>query len=86
MYRRGIVCILVYVDDILLVSGKEYEVLSAKKETRRHVNVKNMGHLKIFQGVRISKNQDGACRSKNITFHPSWTCLAYPVTDLGQHR
>lgn len=54
--KGEIFLIIVYVDDILLAGKSDKRMMEVKKELAQHFEIKDMGKLKYFLGVKIIQN------------------------------
>ncbi|KAG7545539.1 Reverse transcriptase RNA-dependent DNA polymerase [Arabidopsis suecica] len=60
------IALLVYVDDILIVSNDDNAVLAVKATLARQFKTKDLGHARFFLGLEIARNSDGisVCQRK----------------------
>ena len=53
------IAILVYVDDIILASPSQEIIFKAKTILKKHFKLKDLGDLKIFLGLELSRSKEG---------------------------
>ena len=62
LYKNGkeknAIYIIVYVDDIL-ISGSEKQIKEFIKELTKHYEVKDLGEISYYLGIKISRNEKG---------------------------
>lgn len=56
VYRRGMLWLLLYVDDTIIIGREHFNVEKVKTELARHLEVKDVRELRLFLGVAF--NQD----------------------------
>ncbi|CAH9080519.1 unnamed protein product [Cuscuta europaea] len=69
LHRGGhILCILVYVDDLLITGSNPTMISSLKKHLAQTFPIKDLGHMKYFLGLEIARGQKGIllCQRKYI--------------------
>lgn len=64
VYLRGTVWLLIYVDDIVLISAEEEDVYCVKKELNENLDVKDLGTFQYFLGVLFLQYGFGAWQSQ----------------------
>lgn len=64
MFQRNGVWVLIYVDDIILMSEREDAISSAKQDIGKFLDVKDLGLLRCFLGVTFSRNEEMAWLSQ----------------------
>ena len=64
VFRRGSLWLLLYVDDIVVISPSQKDLDGLKTEISRHVDVKPMGTFGQFLGVTFIGDQNGAWLSQ----------------------
>ena len=52
-------CLLVYVDDIILVGNCSQDIDSFKKVFDKQFKLKDLGDLKYFFGLEVARSQQG---------------------------
>lgn len=57
--KSGISIILVYVDDLILVSSNEESMKMLKTLLRHYFEMKDMGELKYILGIEVKRSDDG---------------------------
>lgn len=56
---EGFLALLVYVDDIMLISNKDSAVLSIKQLLAKEFKIKDLGQLRYFLGLEVARAQAG---------------------------
>lgn len=56
VFRRGDVWLLLYLDDISLMGRNELSIRQVKREIGEHLEVKDLGQLRLFLGVVFSND------------------------------
>lgn len=64
VFIRDTIWLLIYVDDIIIISSDITEVRSCKKELALHFDVKDMHELKYFLGIEFIRDEGGAWLSQ----------------------
>lgn len=67
--KRGddlFLCVIVYVDDIIICSNNDSEVALLKSQLKNHFKLRDLGPLKYFLGLEIARSTDGihVCQRK----------------------
>lgn len=62
--RKEVVIILVYVDDLLVVGNCPNLVNDTKETLHRKFKVKNLGQLRYFLGIEVSRSKKGILLNK----------------------
>jgi hypothetical protein len=62
--RRQIVVLVVYVDDIILTGDDEEEIKPLKKKLSKEFEVKDLGQLRYFLGIKIARSPKGIVLSQ----------------------
>ncbi|XP_058078835.1 uncharacterized protein LOC131227129 [Magnolia sinica] len=57
--ERGIVIVLVYVDDLLLIGSDDTGISALKKVLKSSFKIKDLGHLTYFLGLKFSRSIRG---------------------------
>lgn len=65
VFRRGSVWILLYVDDLILMSPMESELTKVKREIEAQLDIRDLGTLRHFLGVTFQQHGDGAWLSQH---------------------
>ena len=61
-YRHSgckILVVTVYVDDIIIISDDEREIIQLKLNISKEFEVKDLGQLSYFLGTEIARNPEG---------------------------
>jgi hypothetical protein len=56
---RGIILLLLYVDDMIITSDDSIGILELKQFLSQHFEMKDLGNLSYFLGLEISSSPDG---------------------------
>jgi hypothetical protein len=56
---RGIILLLLYVDDMIIIGNDSIGILELKQFLNQHFEMKNLGNLSYFLGLEISYSFDG---------------------------
>ena len=56
---RGITALLVYVDDIIMIGNYEKERHNLRKWLMKEFEIKELGLLKYFLGIKVAWSQQG---------------------------
>jgi hypothetical protein len=60
MYWRGVaIYLIIYVDDIVVVSSSDLAVEALLSDLRHYFALKNLGMLHYFLGIEVKKDKDG---------------------------
>jgi hypothetical protein len=51
-----VVYLVVYVDDLLIIENNEACIASIKKELKKGFEMKNMGHIHYYLGIKVTQN------------------------------
>lgn len=65
VFRRESVWILLYVDDIIMIGPREPEIEAVKKSLKARLDIKDIGNLSQFLGVRFIRDREGAWLSQS---------------------
>lgn len=58
---QGFICILVYVDDLLIIGSDNAMIAKTKEYLHSTIHIKDLGTLKYFLGLEIARNNTGIC-------------------------
>lgn len=58
---QGFVCVLVYVDDLLITGSDSSMITKTKSCLHSTFPIKDLGTLKYFLGLEIARNKTGIC-------------------------
>jgi len=61
---RKILVLAVYVDDIIITSDDEREIIRLKENLSKEFEVKDLGQLRYFLGIEIARNPKGLVLSQ----------------------
>jgi Reverse transcriptase (RNA-dependent DNA polymerase)/Integrase core domain/gag-polypeptide of LTR copia-type/GAG-pre-integrase domain len=66
--KRGIVVILIYVDDLVITGSDQIGIQALKEHLRLEFDIKDLGVLRYFLGIEIARSQKGLflCQRKYI--------------------
>lgn len=57
--ERGVIYIIIYVDDVLMASNSDEMLQFYEAELRKQYKIENLGEVKNYLGIRIEKHSDG---------------------------
>ena len=63
-FKRDSTLVLLYVDDIIIISPALQEVTLVKTQLSGHLDVKDMGALHFFRGINFCRHEEGAWLSQ----------------------
>jgi hypothetical protein len=72
-YKGSFTALLIYVDDLVLAGNDLEEITAIKSFLHQKFKIKDLGYLKFFLGLEISRSQHGIhlCQRKYAYWHPS---------------
>ena len=63
-----ITCIIIYVDDMVIIGNSEREIKELKRELFMEFEMKDLGNLKYFLGIKVFRSNKGISSIKrNMT-------------------
>ena len=65
VFFKDDIYILLYVDDIIIMSKTLHSMTNVKAELTQHLDVKDMGELKTFLGITFTRRKNGAWLSQS---------------------
>jgi len=65
--KSGIVILVVYVDDILLIGSDSAGLLETKEYLKRHFVIKDMGTLKYFLRIEVTHQKHSVLSQRKYT-------------------
>jgi len=69
-FASDITALLVYVDDVVLTSNNIAEINVVKAHLHSRFHIKDLGHIKYFLGLEVSRSLDSLVSIKGNTV---WT-------------
>ena len=60
----GVIILIVYVDDIIIIGSNEAEIQQLKGVLSTEFEVKNLGKLKYFLGMEVAQSKEGIAVSQ----------------------
>jgi Reverse transcriptase (RNA-dependent DNA polymerase) len=57
--NKGIVIILIYVDDLVITGSDQHGIAALKKHLRTEFDIKDLGYLRYFLGIEVARSHKG---------------------------
>jgi Reverse transcriptase (RNA-dependent DNA polymerase) len=56
---KGIVIILIYVDDLVITGSDQHGIAALKTHLRTEFDIKDLGYLRYFLGIKVARSHKG---------------------------